>query len=36
LILYGWKDENCDKLQPDERFTIVSNNIIPDHYWNIN
>lgn len=30
---YGWKNENYIKLQPDDFLTILSDNLIPEHYW---
>jgi hypothetical protein len=32
LALYDWKN---DKSRPDDNFCIPSNNLIPDHYWNM-
>lgn len=34
LALYGWKDDMTDKLQPDNEVSILSDNIMPDYYWN--
>lgn len=35
LILYGWKDNTSEKLQPYVEFIIPSNNIMPNKHWNI-
>jgi hypothetical protein len=34
LALYGWKDDDHDKLQPDDAIVIPNDNIMPDYYWN--
>jgi hypothetical protein len=34
LALYGWKNENSDKLQPDNTVCIPSDTMVPDLYWN--
>lgn len=31
--LYGWKDDNYVNLQPENRMTILEDNIMPDSYW---
>ena len=35
LALYGWKEDNKEKLQPDDIVIIPPDNIMPDEYWNI-
>ena len=32
LIIYGWKDENYDNLQPDND-PIPIDNMLPERYW---
>lgn len=36
LMLYGWKDPDNEKLQPDNCAVLTSDNIIPTYYWNNN
>lgn len=33
LVIYGWKDENNNKLQPDNIVSIPDNCIMPEYYW---
>lgn len=33
LALYGWKDEHCEHLQPDDVVSIPHDNIMPMLYW---
>lgn len=33
LSLIGWKENDKEKLQPDNHVTIQSNNSMPDWYW---
>jgi hypothetical protein len=33
LVLYGWKDDNTMRLQPDNRAIILSDTIMPEYYW---
>lgn len=33
LALYGWKDNSCENLQPDNCVSIPSDNIMPEWYW---
>ena len=33
LGLYRWKDESCEALQPDQRFVILSDHIMPERDW---
>lgn len=33
LALWGWKDEEHEKLQPDNDVIILSDNIMPNYYW---
>jgi len=33
LALYGWINENNDKLQPNNMVAIPLNNFMPDIYW---
>lgn len=36
LVLYGWKNEQSEKLQPDDKVIIISpDNIMPERYWEI-
>ena len=35
LSLWGWKEENKERLQPDDNFLVSPDNIIPDWYWEI-
>jgi hypothetical protein len=35
LAIYGWKDDNLDMLQPDNKVIIPSDNIMPKWYWDI-
>ena len=35
LALYGWKDDEHEKLQPDDDAVIPSDNIMPIWYWEI-
>jgi len=32
LLLYGWNDNDFEKIQPDNEFILV-NNMIPEKYW---
>jgi hypothetical protein len=34
LVLYGWKNDMQEKLQPDDRVVIPSDNVMPEEYWN--
>jgi len=33
LALWGWKEDGKENLQPDNIISILSDNIMPDHYW---
>ena len=33
LVLFGWKDEKYQNLQPDNRFSISEDNLMPESYW---
>ena len=33
LALYGWKEDGHEKLQPDDRAIIPSDNLMPSWYW---
>lgn len=33
VVLYGWRDVNCVKLQPVDFITVLDDNIIPESYW---
>ena len=33
VMLFGWRDINCDKLQPENRLTVFDDNMIPKSYW---
>ncbi len=36
LALYGWKDEQFEKIQPVNDYIIMSDNIMPENDWNNN
>lgn len=33
VALYGWKDINHVKIQPDNLVTVLDDNILPESYW---
>lgn len=33
LALYGWKDENSEKLQPYDSFVNLCDNMMTEKYW---
>ena len=33
LLLYGWKDINDEKLQPQNKIAVLDDNIIPESLW---
>jgi hypothetical protein len=33
LLLYGWKENGSEKLQPDNQFVLINDIIIPMEYW---
>jgi hypothetical protein len=35
LAIWGWKDESCETLLPYKEVTIVSDNRMPERYWNM-
>lgn len=36
LALYGWKDEEFEKIQPDNDYIVLSDNLMPERDWNNN
>lgn len=36
LALYGWKDEQFEKIQPVNEYIILSDNMMPERDWNKN
>jgi hypothetical protein len=36
LILLGWKDDEYEMMQPDNRAIVYPDNIVPDWYWERN
>jgi hypothetical protein len=36
LALYGWKDEEFEKIQPDNNYIVSSDNMMPEKDWNNN
>ena len=36
LALYGWKEDNKEKIQPDNEVILPTDNIMPEWYWNTN
>ena len=35
VILFGWKDINYEKLQPENFITVLDDNMIPKWYWDL-
>lgn len=33
LALYGWLEDGTDKLQPDNRYVVGDDLVLPDGYW---
>jgi hypothetical protein len=33
LALYGWLEDGSDKLQPDNRYVVGDDLVLPDGYW---
>lgn len=33
VVLFGWKDEHHENLQPNNRIQIGSHNMLPERYW---
>ena len=33
LVLYGWKEDNKEKLQPDDRVSVPIDQYMPDYDW---
>ena len=35
VILFGWRDINYEKLQPENILTVLDDNMVPEWYWAI-
>jgi len=35
VMLFGWRDINYEKLQPENTLTVFDDNMIPKSYWDV-